>query len=202
MVRLKPHLASSGSPFMNNITGALFTSFPRRSSRGATLGAPSASCSSPSAASSFRISNPPISSPFEYTCGYVGHFEYSLRPCRTSSSPKISKKPYFTLLSLSIPVIVRLKPHFSSPGDPFIKSITGSLLMSCFRRVFKSTAGAPAPAAAPPNAGPGAAAGLRLPELLKSIAFFEISGAFAPTINSDFPPPFCRKTNAGTDSTL
>jgi len=28
--------------------------------------------------------------------------------------------------------MVRLKPHFSAPGVPFMKSITGSLCVSCF----------------------------------------------------------------------
>jgi len=41
--------------------------------------------------------------------------------------------------------MVLLKPQRSAPGAPFMKSITGSLLTSCARRVLRS----PSPSATP-----------------------------------------------------
>ena len=50
--------------------------------------------------SSLIMSSPPISSPFTQTCGYVGQLENFLRPCRMSSSEKMSKVENSTPVSV------------------------------------------------------------------------------------------------------
>ena len=60
-----------------------------------------ASSSSPSF-NSLMMSSPPTSSPWTYTCGYVGQLENFLRPCRMSSSDKISKVENSTSVSENV----------------------------------------------------------------------------------------------------
>lgn len=57
----------------------------------------SAAPSSPAASISLIMSSPPTSSPATYTWGYVGQSENFLRPCRTSSSVRMSKVSYSSL---------------------------------------------------------------------------------------------------------
>mmetsp|Transcript_20529 Transcript_20529/g.44451 ORF Transcript_20529/g.44451 Transcript_20529/m.44451 type:complete len:213 (-) Transcript_20529:229-867(-) len=78
----------------------------------------------PSSFISLRISRPPTSSPLAYNCGYVGQLECFLRPCRTSSSDKISKLPKGIFSSSKSSTACRENPHLDAEGFPFINNIT------------------------------------------------------------------------------
>lgn len=70
---------------------------------------------------------------------YVGQSEKVFRPCLTSSSARILKKPYRTFFSRRMPTIVREKPHWGADGVPFMKSMTGAALTSLARRSLRSS---------------------------------------------------------------
>ena len=93
--------------------------------------------------------------------------------------------------------VLREKPHFSAPGEPFINSMIGAWLISLPSLVFRSSAGCAAVAGAnafvgagaagtAADEGPGAAAP---PPALRAITCDVISGAFAPTTPPTFSPP-------------
>mmetsp|Transcript_34131 Transcript_34131/g.85907 ORF Transcript_34131/g.85907 Transcript_34131/m.85907 type:complete len:215 (+) Transcript_34131:92-736(+) len=144
-LRLNPHRGSSLVPFMNNITGdddtrdlmrAAVAFFP------AAAAPSSAPFSSPPAAISRMMSHPPRSSPPAYNCGYVGQLLYSLSPCRTSSSLRMSKVSNAIPVSVTAATTLRLNPHRGSSLVPLMKSTTGACVVSCFSRVSMSTTGA------------------------------------------------------------
>jgi len=138
-----------------------------------------------------------------------------LSPCRTSSSSRMSKLPNLTPCSCRITTIWREKPHFSAPGEPFMKTMMGSLLIrasSLDSRVSTFGAGAaafcaqpppphpppPQPPPPPPPHGPFAQAGAAVAS--NWVIFAEISGAFAPIRVSVKRVP-SRNTKAGTELT-
>jgi hypothetical protein len=93
--------------------------------------------------------------------------------------------------------VLREKPHFSAPGEPFMNSMIGAWLISLPSLVFRSSAGCAAVAGAnavvgagaagtAADEGPGAAAP---PPALRAITCDVISGAFAPTTPPTFSPP-------------
>ena len=96
-----------------------------------------ASSSSPLSCISWHISIPPINYPSTYTWGYVGQFEYFLRPSLTYSSLNMSKWPYCPIeavYKLRRLTIFWLNPHYGAFGEPFMKSITLDWFTSFFRR--------------------------------------------------------------------
>src|SRR5690606_19597478 len=86
-------------------------------------------CSSPDSYISFMMSEPPMNSPFTYSCGTVGQFEKSLMPWRTSGSSST-----LTVAMLSTPQAFRIwmarpeKPHCGNCAVPFMNSTTGVLV--------------------------------------------------------------------------
>src|SRR5450830_984253 len=115
---------------------------------------PSTCCSSPDSYISIMMSEPPMNSPFTYSCGMVGHWLYSLMPGRISGSS--STFTVFRLLG-STPQALRIwtarpeKPHWGKLAVPFMNSSTGLFLtrssMRCWVLLMKF----------PLGAGPGAA---------------------------------------------
>ena len=77
-------------------------------------------------------------------------YEKTFKPCLTSSSANILKKPYRTPFSRRRPTRVRLKPHWGALGVPFINSMTGAALTSSARRLLSSSAGSSAAGATVP----------------------------------------------------
>jgi len=154
--RLKPQRGSCGLPFMKRSTSAECRSFFRRVSRGSSSSFPPMSSvfSSPDSAISITMSQPPISSPFTYSCGYVGQLLYVFSPCLTSSSWRISNVSYGTPVAVSASLTRRLKPQRGSCGLPFMKRSTSAECRSFFRRFSRGSfaagsAFAPAPDPAP-----------------------------------------------------
>mmetsp|Transcript_14068 Transcript_14068/g.23271 ORF Transcript_14068/g.23271 Transcript_14068/m.23271 type:complete len:212 (-) Transcript_14068:45-680(-) len=138
------------------------------------------------------MSNPPISCPSIYSCGYVGHLEYALSPSRTSVSSKILKEPNFAPALFKTSTIFELKPQRGCSGDPFINSMTGFCFTNFSSFDFKSDSG---------FAGEGTeietgaeAEG----EDAKAATFLVSSGVFAPTTEST-TDPFFRNMKEGTD---
>ena len=66
--------------------------------------------------------------------GYVGQFEYAFKPCRTSSSARISNVPYVILNSFKRPIVVLEKPQRGVSGVPFMKSMTSWDRINALRR--------------------------------------------------------------------
>lgn len=72
----------------------------------------------PSCCISRMTSQPPSSSPLTYSWGYVGHCEYSFKPCRTSSSVRMSKVSNETPIAPSAETTFWLKPQRGASGLP------------------------------------------------------------------------------------
>mmetsp|Transcript_8109 Transcript_8109/g.24289 ORF Transcript_8109/g.24289 Transcript_8109/m.24289 type:complete len:230 (+) Transcript_8109:339-1028(+) len=86
--------------------------------------------SSPLSLISCMMSYPPNSSPLTYSCGYVGQFEYSLSPCLTSWSVRMSKCPNSAPASCRSLTAFLLNPHLGSSGLPFMNNTTGFEVVS------------------------------------------------------------------------
>ena len=115
-----------GAPFMKSMTGAEASSVRMRASTSSAAAAAgtvaalsSDALSSPLPAISSTMSQPPMSSPRTYSCGYVGQLLYDLRLSRTAASLKMSKWPKLEHPApRSASTTLRLKPHFGSSGEP------------------------------------------------------------------------------------
>jgi len=192
--RLNPQRGAAGSPFMKSSTPGGSSSALIRdvTSSGA---ADSASLSDPSADISSTMSQPPSSSPLTYSCGNVGQSEYVFSPCRTSSSPRMSKVRKGTPVACSASTTRRLNPQRASSALPFMKSSTPGAASSALMRAVTSCVlpGAGATVA-------GAAAGATLPPA-SCFTLPTSAGTSAPSRVSTCLP-FLRNTTYGTEATL
>ena len=156
------------------------------------------------------MSSPPTSLPSPYSCGYVGQLEYFFRPCRTSSSDRMSNVSKRTCASCSSPTAVREKPQRGASGVPFMKSTTGALWVSARSRSSSGTIAPPTGEAAsavplpPPDAIPDGAGPLPPPAAIDAVrscclTLLTSVSTSAPTSVSA-TMPLRKKMNAGTDS--
>eukprot|EP00982_Pelagococcus_subviridis_P016645 31490-Pelagococcus_subviridis.AAC.5 len=81
------------------------------------------------------MSHPPTSSPFAYSCGYVGQSLYSFRPSLISGLDKISNVEYATPVSFTAATTFALNPHLGASRSPFMNSTTGDCVVRRFKRV-------------------------------------------------------------------
>lgn len=91
--------------------------------------------------------------------------------------------------------VLREKPHFSAPGDPFMKSMTGACRISFPSLSLRSSGLATGILAGAGTVGMDAAGRAGAPPpALRAMTCALISGAFAPTIPPTFSPPCTNKS--------
>src|SRR3989344_5779626 len=105
---------------------------------------PSTCLSSPDSYISIMMSEPPMNSPFTYSCGIVGQLLYSLMPWRISSSS--STLTVTTLLgstpqALGIWIARPEKPHMGKLALPFMESGMSLDLVGVWMRCWVSLMG-------------------------------------------------------------
>lgn len=126
------------------------------------------------ATNSLMMSNPPMSSPLTYTCGYVGQSEYVFSPCRTFSSVRMSNVSYGICVSFRMAISCLEKPQRGVFRSPFMNTITLARLINAFKRSFKLCAGPTVPevSTAPTNDLHLTANAAILTPSMRSIALF------------------------------
>mmetsp|Transcript_8659 Transcript_8659/g.27808 ORF Transcript_8659/g.27808 Transcript_8659/m.27808 type:complete len:313 (+) Transcript_8659:2883-3821(+) len=144
---LKPHLGSSGDPFMNsnmfldsaNIDSILLFVLSVFAFVHVSIARSHSVLSVPSEAISKIISFPPANSPFKYNCGYVGQSENTFKPCRTFSSDKISNVPYAIPQFVNASLDFLENPHCGDSRFPFMNKTTGCTVVKCTNRFCNSS---------------------------------------------------------------